>query len=87
MKAFRVVKTEASEWIFDYQAKLFIRLSLDDDERGAGIRYTHKWEPFEEIEEIEEMGERRLCVHRPVKWGTGARRMTGFIVTDTGIPD
>lgn len=81
----RVVVTDASEWNFDYDTMMYLR-SPREGEAESAVPYSGEWEPFEEIEELDDQFGHRLLVHRPVPWGTGARRLTGDITSDTGVP-
>lgn len=81
----RVIITDHSEWNFDYDTMMYMRTSREG--AASRIAYTDEWEPFEELEEMTDAFGPKVCVHRPVPWGTGARRMTGVIISDTGIPE
>lgn len=75
----RTVVTESSVWRFDLDGMIYVRLPKDEFDPQHPLPYTGEWEPYECIEPYGD----RLVVHRPVPWGTGARRMTGPVWSDT----
>lgn len=76
----RFVTTSSSLWMFDMANMLYSRVPIDAN-RVGNIPYSGEWEPFEELEESPN---NTIVVHRPVPWGRGARRETGYILHDTG---
>lgn len=84
MDGIRRVVTANSVWTFDLVLNQYVRLPKDEcPDPHTIIPYTGEWEPFDELEELVDDRGRRILVHRPVPWGTGARRMTGDILWDS----
>lgn len=80
----RTVTTENSVWVFDLDNELYRRVRRTDEPFPALITYSGEWEPYVELIEPgdHDFGDERLLVIRPVPFGEGRMRLTGYISDD-----
>lgn len=80
MDPIRTIQSEASNWKFDTEKHLYVRLRRTDPPPWSSqVSYTEEWEPYVVV-----VPERKhLMVFRPVPWGQGCLRSTGNVLHDS----
>lgn len=77
----RTVTTERSVWIFDLDNMRYMRMPAQEAPIPSMVPYDGEWDEFTRLEDL---GNGRMMVHRPVPFGEGCLRQTGVVTADTG---